>query len=432
MKRIHPAKILLLGYLFYSIVGCILLSLPICHQNPVPLLDDYFIAISALSTTGLTSIDIGTNYNFLGQFVILTLIQMGGIGYMTFSSFILLCTSNKLSAYRKKIGTSTFAFPKDFSIQEFISSVVIFSFLCELIGAIALSAIFWNHGTDHFIWNGIFHSVSAFCTAGISLFSNGFIPFQEHIGCNLVISALAILGSLGFIVALDFYKRWIGKKESILFTTKVILWMTFLFLSLGTILFFALETITERSSLFQNGMIGFFQVMSATTTTGFNSVDIGTLSTAMLILLAFLSTFGASPSGTGGGLKNTTFATLVPFVKNTLKGQPTTIWQHEIPSRRVKIATVAFIYYVFSLSLALFLLSISEHQSLLAIFFEAANALNNSGLSTGLTPQLTDFGKLLISFLMLMGRVGVLTFGVAISSEKEGKTAPYKKAELIT
>lgn len=431
MKRLHPAKILVLGYIFYSIVGCIILSLPVCHREEIHFLDNYFTAISAVSTTGLATIDIGAKYNFLGQLAILIMVQLGGIGYMTFSSFILLCTSQKLSAYRRKIGASTFAFPKDFSFHEFIFSVIIFSFLCELIGAVALSIVFWKQGIDQFIWNGIFHSVSAFCTAGLSLFQDGFISLQTNIECNLIICILMILGSLGFIVSLDFYKKFSREKKDISFTTKVILVSTFLFASIGTILFFSLETITDQSNLFREWMIGFFQVVSAMTTTGFNSVDIGTIIPPMIILLAFLSTFGSAPSGTGGGLKNTSFTTLVFFVKNTLKGKPTTIWNHIIPANRVKIATVAFIYYIFSLSFALFLLSTSEHHNTLSVFFEAVNALNNSGLSMGLTAELTNFGKALICILMLMGRVGILTFGVAISSQAEEKDSLYKKAELI-
>jgi Trk-type K+ transport systems, membrane components len=432
MKHLHPAKILVLGYLLYSIVGCLILSLPICHVDYIGLLDTYFTAISAVSTTGLATIDIGSKYNLLGQIVILLLIQLGGVGYMTFSSFILLCTSQKLSAHRKRIGASSFAFPKDFSIQEFIYSLVIFSFLCELLGAMALSVVFWHKGIEEWMWNGIFHSISAFCTAGLSLFSDGLVGFQESIACNLIFAILAILGSLGFIVSLDFYKKWTETNHSLSFTTRVILTITCLFLTLGTLSFFAIETLTDEGSLFQEAMIGFFQVMSAMTTTGFNTVDIGTLTPAILILLAFLSTFGSSPSGTGGGLKNTAFASLVAFVKSTLKGKPTTLWHHIIPKGRVKIATVAFIYYVFCLSITLFFLSLSEHQPSLDIFFEAANALNNSGLSTGLTEKLSSIGKILIALLMLMGRVGVLTFGVAISSQKKETAVLSKKTELIT
>lgn len=433
MNRFHPSKILVLAYLFYSCLGFFILALPICHEKEIPLIDTFFTSVSALSTTGLASIDIGSEYNLLGQIVIIILIQLGGIGYMTFSSFVLLCTSQKLSAYRRKIGASTFAFPKDFSIHEFIKSVIIYSFLCELIGAIILSLFFWSQGIERFIWQGIFHSISSFCTAGISLFKNSFIPFQENIGFIFVVSAQMILGSLGFIVALDFYKKWRKEKKSVSFTTRVILAMTLLFLVGGTLIFFVLETIKYENILFDEWMIAIFQTVSAVTTTGFNSVDIGILSSSMLILLSFLSTFGAAPSGTGGGLKNTAFASLVAFVKNTLKGKPTTLWHHIIPPNRVRIATVAFIWYIFSLSLAFFLLTISEGSAKpLDIFFEAANALNNSGLSTGLTFVLTDFGKCCISFLMIMGRVGVLTFGVAISSHKEETDRVYKKAELIT
>ena len=433
MKHLHPAKILVLGYLLYSIIGCFLLSLPICHTAGIGLLDAYFTAISAVSTTGLTTVDIGTEYNLLGQIVILLLVQLGGVGYMTFSSFILLCTSQKLSTYRRRIGASSFAFPQHFSMHEFIYSVIFFSFFCELIGAAALSIVFWHRGVERWLWNGIFHSVSSFCTAGLSLFSDGFIALQDSVACNFLITGLALLGSLGFIVSLDFYKKCTERRHQISFTTRVILVMSCLFLVLGTLLFFGLETISDGSSLFSEGMIAFFQVVSAMTTTGFNSVDIGTLSPPILILLAFLSSFGSSPSGTGGGLKNTAFASLTAFVKSTLKGKSTTLWHHSIPPGRVKIATVAFIYYVFCLSVTLFFLSITELRApSLDVFFEAANALNNSGLSTGLTEKLTGMGKILIALLMLMGRVGVLTFGVAISSQKEETTVLAKKTELIT
>lgn len=431
MKHLHPAKILVIGYLFYSIIGCLLLSLPISHEKPIAFIDNFFTAIAAVSTTGLSTINLWTNYNFFGQIIILLLIQLGGIGYMTFSSFILLCTTQKLSAYRKKIGTSTFSFPKDFSIQEFIGSVMLYSLLCELIGAALLTLVFWEHGIESYLWYGIFHSISAFCTAGLSLFNNGFIPFKDNTPFNLIISILAILGSLGFIVPLDFYKRFTGSKTAISFTTKVILFITFAFLFFGTILFFFLSAPVEETTLFQKWMVSFFQITSATTTMGFYTMDIASLSNSTLILLTFLSTFGSAPSGTGGGLKNTAFASLYAFVKNTLKGQPASLWNHEIPSKRIKIATVAFVYYVFMLSTGVFLLSLTEIQSISWIFFEVANALNNSGLSIGFTDKLTNFGKVLIALSMLMGRVGVLTFGVAISSQKDEKNIPYKKAELV-
>lgn len=431
MKNLHPAKILVLAYLFYSIIGCILLSLPFCHKESTSLVDDYFVAISAMTTSGLATVDIGTTFNLLGQIVIFILVQFGGIGYMTFSSFILLCTTGKLTAHRKKIGAKTFSLPKDFSLREFIYHMMVFSIVCEWVGAIALSFLFWKKGVENYIWNGIFHSITSFCTAGLSLFSDSFISYQDDFWINFVISLLALIGSLGFIVSLDCYKKWTKQSDHFSFTSKVILSITALFFVCGALLFYALQSYKFSLTPFAEWLIAFFQTMSALTTTGFNSVDIGTLTPAVLILLAFASTFGAAPSGTGAGLRNTTFASLVAFVKSTLKGDVTTLWHHEIPYKRVKLATVAFIYYVFTLSIILFLLNISEDKEFLSIFFEAVNALNNSGLSMGLTSELTFFGKGLICLLMLMGRVGILTFGIAISSQSEKKIA-RAKAELVT
>ncbi|HSX37897.1 MAG TPA: potassium transporter TrkG [Chlamydiales bacterium] len=432
MKHWHPAKVLVLGYLFYSIIGCLLLSLPFCHKQETTLLDDYFVAISAASTTGLAPIDIGSTYNLLGQIIIVILIQLGGIGYMTFSSCVLLFTTGTLSHYRKKIGSHVLPFPKNFSVKEFIYSIISFTLICEFIGAISLSIVFYMKGVDQFVWYGIFHGVSAFCTAGLSLFSDGFVSFQNDVWLNLIICFLAIFGGLGFIIALDCYKNWTGQEKSFSFTSKVILAVTACFLIFGTFIYFFLEPNPNGSthSIFQRAMIGFFQIMSASTTVGYNTVDIGMLKTPVLMVLIFCSTFGSAPSGTGGGLKNTAFATLLALVKNTVQDKPITLWNHEIHLKRIKIATVAFIFYSFCIFLSMFLLSCSEKAGFLAIFFEAANALNNSGLSMGLTSNLTVVGKIFLSLLMLIGRAGVLTFGFAISSQRED-TVYAKKAELI-
>ena len=427
-SKSHPARALVLGYLIYSLIGWMLLSLPICQTKSVRILDNFFTAVSAISTTGLATLDIGTEYSFLGQIAIFLLIQAGGLGYMTFSSFIVLATTRKLSSYREKMATNAFSLPHEFSVKEFIYHVAFFTFACELIGAVFLSIIFMHRGIENFIWNGVFHSVSAFCTAGFSLFIDDFMGYKYDLAINATLSILSILGAVGFIVWLDLYKRITGKKRFVTFITKVILFSTFSFLVIGTLLFSATEVSTAHLTLYERIITSFFQVMSASTTVGYNTLDIGSLSTANIILLLFLMVFGASPSGTGGGLKSTTFSALFSLAKCTLLNKDKISLLHrEIPPKRIQLASASFAYYSFVMVTFVFLLVIVEHKPFLPVVFEAASALSTAGLSMGITSDLTQYGKLLISLLMLMGRVGILTFGIALSAKTNGVKEEYKK-----
>jgi len=431
-SKLPPARNLLLGYLTYASIGWLLLLLPICHKQHVSALDNFFIATSAMSGTGLTTVDVGTEYSLLGQIIILLLIQAGGIGYMTFSSFVILATTKKLSHYRQKIASTTFSLPSEFSMHEFIINVAIFTFICEFIGTIALSVIFMQRGIEHSIWNGVFHSVSAFCTAGFSLFNDSFTGFKYDLWINITLSALSILGAVGFIVWLDLYKRVKGQKDHLTFITKVILSITFLFIFLGSLIFFFVEGPLADTTVYQRLMTSFFQTMSASTTVGLNTLDIGGLKEGTLVLLISLMVFGASPSGTGGGLKSTTFAALVGLVKSTVTGKNiVSFWNREIPPKRLRLATATFAYYAFVLTFSVFLLSLLENKRFVSIVFEAASALGTVGLSMGITSSLTDWGKLIITFLMFMGRVGILTFGIAISVQLKEEEEFQKDNELV-
>ena len=432
MEESHPEKLLLFGYLFYTTIGWIFLLLPAAQKVPIPSLDNFFTAISAISTTGLTTVDTGTSYTFFGQLVILILIQMGGIGYATFASFVVLSTTKQLSKLRTKVSVHSFSLPSGFVIHEFINHVILYTLICETIGAISLSFFFYSHNVKDAIWEAIFHSISAFCTAGFSLFSTSFEIYRDDFWVNLILSVLSILGAMGFIVWIDLYKRIIGQKSQTTFTTRIIVSVTFWFLLIGTFLFFQSTTFQENLPLYEKIMIAFFQTMTASTTVGFNTMNIGTLSYAAITLLLFLMAFGASPSGTGGGLKSTTFSALLGLVKSTLRGKnEVTFWNHAIPQRRLLLATSSLAYYMFVMATSIYILTLVEDKPFLPLFFEASSALSTIGLSMGITSQLTDVGKIMIILLMLMGRVGILTFGVAISISNKAKIKPHEENDLV-
>lgn len=422
LSTVNPAKILLFGYLSYILVGWTLLCLPFAQTQFVSALDNLFIATSAVSTTGLAVIDVNANYSFFGELIILVLIQLGGMGFMTFGSFIILSTRHKMSHFRSDICRTTFALPADFKVTKFIRLVVIFSLLAELIGAVLLYSIFLYNDEPNALWSAIFHSVSAFCTAGFSLNSNSFEGYVDNAFLNIVIATLSYLGAIGFIVMVDIWHSLTGQRRHLHFASKVIVEITIWFSVLGTALFFILEPSIQSFPQWEKLLASFFQVMTAGTTVGFNTIPISSLSASVIMLLYFLMIFGASPSGTGGGLKSTTLAALWGLMRSTLKGRDKVRYQkREISPERLQMATASFVFYMGVLFIAMIFLLATEAGGFEAILFEAISALGTVGLSMGITGDLTNIGKLIIILLMFMGRVGILTFGIAVSMRDESR-----------
>lgn len=414
-----PQQNLFYGFLTYIIIGCIFLCLPISQKESVSFLDNLFIATSAVSTTGLVTVSIFDTYNGLGQFVIMVLIQLGGIGYLTFTTFMLLSTTRKMTLWHKKILSTEFTLPKTIKIADFLKSVILFTVVMELLGSILFFIAFKNNGMDtgEAIWSSVFHSVSTFCTAGFSLFNDSFISYADNGFINFIISMLAISGSLGFIVITDFGLMIKNKTHKISFTTKIILYGFLILLSVGTAFFYFLEpSIAEQSD--SRFLTAFFQCMTAMTTVGFNTVDFGLFSQSMMLICIFLMYIGASPSGTAGGIKITTLTAVLAIMKSRLRGRKNiTFLGRKIPYERLYIATSAFIFYTIIIVFGTFLITLSHDFKFEDILFEVSSALGTVGISTGITGDLNTFGKIVLIVLMFIGRLGVLTFGLAIWSK---------------
>ncbi|MBN1363245.1 MAG: hypothetical protein JW976_00420 [Syntrophaceae bacterium] len=422
LRTANPVRLVVLGYMSYIFIGFILLCMPFMHKNFVPVLDNLFIATSAVSTTGLTTVTVNNDYNFWGQLVILALIQLGGIGYMTFSSFVILSTKKYLDDRSKNIAQTVFSIPKNFKIEKFILSVISFSIIVELMGAVGLFFVFLNAGIANPLWNAIFHSVSAFCTAGFSLFPNSFEGLANNFGLNAIVSALSIMGAMGFIVCVDVWRLIRGKIKHVTLTTKVIITMTFWLFVIGGFLMFLSESYGGGVATENRLLFSFFQSMTALTTVGFNTVTISTMSKSAIMLLCILMIIGASPSGTGGGLKTTTFSAIWGLMKSAVKGsKEVKIWGATVPEDRVRTAVATLSFYISTLVIGTYLLTLTEDGTFIQIFFESASALGTVGLSLGITTALTALGKLVIILMMYIGRVGPLTFGMAL----------YVKPEII-
>ncbi|WP_339922314.1 potassium transporter TrkG [uncultured Cyclobacterium sp.] len=427
-----PQMNLVWGFFLYTILGWWLLSIPLFHKQDISFIDNLFISTSAISTTGLVTISVYDSYTFFGQFIVLVLIQLGGIGYMTLTTYYILFTTKKLTHWHSKIMVAEFTLPSSIRINDFIKSVVVFTIVMELLGAVGFYFAYVQEGMGNTqaIWFAVFHSVSSFCTAGFALFNTGFEGFQGNIWINVIVSILAISGSLGFIVITDLWYRFAGKSKEISFTTRIIVLGFIILLSFGTLIVYSTETLVHNNPDVAL-MTSFFQAMTAMTTVGFNTISTGELSLPILLFVIFLMYIGASPSGTAGGMKITTLTAMFAVLKSRLFGQKKiTFMNRLIPFERIYVSTSTFMLYTSLIFLTTFLLTYSEHFPFEHILFEVASALGTVGLSTGITGELTLVGKLLIIMLMFIGRVGVLTFGFALLKRRFNSEMPLMQDDL--
>lgn len=429
LGRLHPTAIVLLGYLGYVAGGCLLLLLPFSQNgHGAGALDCLFTAASAVSTTGLTTVSIADSHTFFGQLVVLLLIQLGGLGYMTLSSFFTLSRRNGLSPVRLEVGRAVFSLPDSFRIDKFIRSVIWFTVVIEACGAAALYPLFARAGVESAAWSAVFHSISAFCTAGFSLSNTSFEAFAGDPWMNGILSTLSYLGAVGFIVFIDFARMLTGRVEHVTLTTKIILWATVWMTVIGTGLLFLGEPLLRPLPPEDRLLAAFFQCMTAMTTVGFNTIPIGALSKASLLVIIVLMVVGSSPSGTGGGLKCTTLTAVLGVMRRAARGErDARFWGRTIPLDRVWMAVATLGFYLITLVVGIYLLELTQPTPFESNFFEAASALGTVGLSMGITPTLTGLGKVIVIALMMCGRIGPLTLGTALFSRVP--EAPKPRAE---
>ncbi|MBA3068148.1 MAG: potassium transporter KtrB [Hyphomonas sp.] len=432
MRRVHPTKLILAGYAFYMLLGWCFLCLPVAQAVPVNPLDNLFTAVSAVSTTGLVTVDPGTSYTFFGELVILLLIQAGGIGYMTLGSFIMLATVKHLSPLRERLTRTAFTLPENIITGHFIRAVVVFTLAIEVIGAVILYILFANAGVKDAPWSAIFHSVSAFCTAGFSLNPNSLENFRGDFAVNAAVSMLSILGAMGFLIVWDVWCSLTTRAFTLSFTSQIILRLTAGFLAFGTAVLFVADPGIAALPSSERLLSAFFQTMTAMTTVGFDTHPIGTLAPAAIVFLYLLMAIGAAPSGTGGGLKLTTFAALVGLVRSTVRRRKDVVFfGRVIPDERVRLASASAAYFVMLMTPAVFALTLTEPgKDFEMVLFEAFSAIGTVGLSMGITGSLSEIGKAIIILLMFAGRVGILTFGIALAS-REAEPAERHEGDLL-
>lgn len=435
MKRdVTFIGILFRGYLAYILVGGALLTLPFLSKsttftNPI---DALFTAASAVTTTGLSTIPT-SQFNFLGQVIILILIQLGGIGYMTMGSFLLLMRGKNFSNQTIKVLNHSFTLPEEFSMKGFLTNLIVFTFSIELISAFFLYIAFSQSPQgENPLWSAIFHSVSAFCCAGFSLFDTNLQGYQNNVLINLIISVTSLIGGFGFIVLKDLTSYF--KKEKITFTSKIIILFISIIIITSTLILWVKDPVTYTP------MSALFQSISALTGAGFNTVpanlnSFGGISFITLCLLMFI---GAAPSGTGGGVKVTTIVATLAHYKSIVLDKHPTVFGHIIPTYRIRSALATLHSYTFFLVCGIFISilsasvhTVNENTYILQYIFESFSAIGTAGLSTGLTPHLNTAGKLVMIFLMFAGRVGTKSLSFFALAIRRKDIQKYKNIEDI-
>ncbi len=436
MFRLRPPLVITLSFFLVILTGGILLSLPVSSAGGTPtnFLDSYFTSNSATCVTGLVTLDTGVHFSLFGLIVIMALMQVGGLGYMTFSTFMLLVFRQKLFISQKlavQEALNVYSTKDVISVLRKIFGIV---FAVEGVGALILF-LRWlpEFGVGKAILYAVFHSISAFNNAGFALPPNfaNLAPYVTDITINLTITTLIIIGGIGFIVIADVLQH-----RRLSLHSKVAILTTLCLIVGGTIFIFALESHNPKTIgaliLPHKIMVSYFQAVTPRTA-GFNTVDFSRMIPATLLFTMFLMFVGASPGGTGGGIKTTTFSLIISTIWATLKGYKDTImFGRRIPAETVRRAFTIIVLSTAVIALAVFVLGNTEKFSILELTFETFSAFGTVGLSMGITPYLSSIGKIIIIITMFVGRVGPLTLLLALSLEqKEPRIEPPKEGISI-
>ena len=439
-KKISPYTIILVSFIIIILIGGFLLSLPIATENgqKTNLLEGMFTATSAVCVTGLTVNDISKVYNLFGKTVIMILIQLGGIGIITFSAIVVMMISKKVGYFTKKLIQEDINANTTFEIQKFVKKVLITVFTVEIIGAAILFLKFiqiFDYRTA--IYYSIFHSVSAFCNAGFALFTNNLSDFKDSVIINITIPLLIFLGGIGFATILNIYQYFIKKDKRLNATTKIAIKISIFLIILGTVLTFVLEYSNNRTlgtlPFWEKLGAAFFQSIT-TRTAGFNTVSIAELRETTVFLFVVLMFIGASPGSTGGGIKTTTAGLILLGIITTIKNKE----YLEYNKRRIswktynKAMVIVFISIMYIVVILFLLIWLEKDTRVIELGFELVSAFGTVGLSRDLTPKLTDISKLLIMITMFVGRVGPLTIALALSKVKNSKGRyVYPKEDIL-
>ena len=454
MKRLTqvltPAKLLVLSFAVLVLIGTMALMLPgIMVERGGGLSDALFTATSAVCVTGLSVRDTGSEFSLFGQVIILVLIQIGGLGIITLSNLLFLLRRGKVGISHRFLLQESFGMLPSVSPAQLIRSIAGYTAVIELVGAVILTARFtvtYHIPVAHAAWLGVFHSVSAFCNAGFSLFSTSLISYRDDSVINSTIIMLIILGSLGFVVAADI-NQWLRSFRSAVrgrlsLHSKVVLAVSALLVTGGAVLFFVLELTGDAmpTSFISHMWQSVFLSVTARTA-GFNTVDTASLTNASLLVLMLLMLVGGSPGSTAGGIKTTSLATMLALLYSRMRNRlKVEMFSRSLPTETVTKALTTIAGFIMVIAVAVIMLQITElfgvphscHRGqFLEYMFEVVSALCTVGLSTGITASLSEPGRLIIITCMFLGRLGPVLIATSLIGSRQRLEFSYAEEDII-
>jgi trk system potassium uptake protein TrkH len=457
----YSGRASLAWYLGLIVTGAAALAfVPLCWgdpEKPISLLDALFTATSASCVTGLSVRSTVNDFSYVGQGVILALIQLGGIGIMTVTTFIVVQFDKRGSLRQRKAIVDTLGAGASGDIKRLLRNVLLMTFGCEGIGAAILAAFnlahyehyaalgVWN-GYGEALWHAVFNSVSAFCNAGFAMHDASLTPFADSWVVNLTICWLIIVGGLGVPVVSDLWRnrrqKWRNMLSELQLHSKIMLIGTAVLLGAGFVSFLTLEWdgVLRKQTLDERVLKAIFHSVTCRTA-GFNTVDVAKLTDATLFISILLMAVGAGPCSTAGGFKVTTASIIALRAWATFQGYSrVNLFRRTLPSSAIERAVATAMLFVGLAILALTALLIVEQSYgglarrdnlFLEAAFEVVSALGTVGLSTGITPILSDPGKVIIILLMLLGRLGPITTFVALSHSERQEPIEFLNEEPL-
>ncbi len=435
-------KGIIFAYFFTIIVsGTLFLILPVSWkgENPLPVIDALFTSVSAVCVTGLITVDTAL-YSRFGQLVIAILIQLGGLGIISFSSLYIVIPSKGMSLKGSRLVREYYLDSVEYEPEDIVKQIIFFTFIIELIGMALLYYVFSREGVDNPLFASFFHSVSAFCNAGFSTFTNSLENYKFDTLLNITVMFLITSGGLGFVLIRDIIKTYSLKKRHLAIHTKIVLLMSLcLILSAASIFFFAeSENMFSGMRLKDRVLISLFNAVTPRTA-GFNTVPLNELSLVSKLTILPLMFIGAAPGSIAGGIKVTTFfiVIIVMFRKMDIN-RNIAVFRRNIRSETIFKAFIFIIKASVILFFCIFLLSLTEYAvsnndsiSLFDIIFECFSAFGTVGLSLGITGILSIPGKLVIILTMLFGRFGLLVMAMDIFKTTGLKGIDYPDEEVL-
>lgn len=439
--KLSPAQLIIISFGSLIMVGALLLVLPIAAQpgKKIIFVDALFMSTSATCVTGLATNSMADDFSLFGQLVLLTLMQVGGLGIMTLSSSMVLFMGRSLGVKEQVMMQDVLDSSNSEELLRLIIDIVQYTLVIEFVGAMLLTIGFYSEDFEigQALYYGFYHSISAFCNSGLALFNNSLEDFKFNPLIHLTIAGLIVLGGIGFSVMQEVFDALKHRKAFINFSlhSKIVIVTTVLLIAFGaTYLFFGefLHAFSEYT-LWEKFEVSLFQSIT-TRTAGFNTVNLADLHPHSIYMMVLLMFIGASPGSTGGGIKTTTFAILVQSVKATLNNSTRVeMFERTIPNTIVVRSIAIFIISLISVSTVLLvMMRLEPDKNFLGLLFETVSAFGTVGLSLNLTPLLSIPGKLVISLMMFIGRVGPLTLVLAVAQKASGSSSlKYPESKVL-